>query len=637
MSKDAGDKSGSIGSQSGGSSSGGGVAVDSGTRSIPAPRWLGKRVGRFKLIALLGQGAMGRVFRAEDTLMGRHVALKVLPKSLKKGAIKLPADMLINEARAAAAIEHPNAVQIYEVNQAGDVCYVAMELLEGGSLRELVRAAGPMDITRACVLCAEAAEALAAAHAAGVVHRDIKPANLMLSRQGRCKVVDFGLARLESPGDWGLAAESVGTPQFIAPEILSGTPASAQSDIYSLGGTLWYLLTGKAPYQGKDSRDLLRMHMDSPVPDLRSVRPEAPSGLAEAIKTALAKRPADRFATMEQLARVLRVHSIPLPGAAEAPPQPPAALAAATSGRSRRPATPLDPASRAAAAAQRADQPVDLRPAAKGISWMVFAGAGLALVVIVVVCVILLHPSPKTVAESSSPAASATTSPPPVVTPAPNSVATQSPAPAAPALQPEMHPAPPAVPVMRLGDFEAQADIGEVVRHGFVDFDPAQHRYSVAGAGKDIFGHADAFHFVWRKMSGDVTIKAKISILGNNADTSQKGVLMIRQNLDPGSVFVDAAVHSNGAIALQARPQADGASVRKLSQLAGGTVWLERRGNDFNVYVAGSDGNPVLTASMNVPMENPVNVGLGVASHDANKLTTAVFSGVEIKAGADVR
>ena len=118
-------------------------AVGSGSSAVPAPRWLGKRIGRFRLMAMLGQGAMGRVFRAEDTLMSRHVALKVLPRTIKNGTVSVGAEVLIREARAAAAIEHPNAVQIYEVNQAGDVCYVAMELLEGGNLRDLVRAAGP--------------------------------------------------------------------------------------------------------------------------------------------------------------------------------------------------------------------------------------------------------------------------------------------------------------------------------------------------------------------------------------------------------------------------------------------------------------------------------------------------------------
>ncbi|HEY2585518.1 MAG TPA: protein kinase, partial [Tepidisphaeraceae bacterium] len=158
-----------------GSGIGSSAAGAGGSQAVPPPRWMGKRVGRFRLVGLLGQGAMGRVFRAEDTLMGRHVALKLLPRTVKsKGGVSVGPEMLIREAKAAEAIEHHNAVAVYRVNQAGDVCYVAMELLEGGSLRDLVRAAGPMDLTRACLLCAEAAEALAAAHAAGVVHRDVK-------------------------------------------------------------------------------------------------------------------------------------------------------------------------------------------------------------------------------------------------------------------------------------------------------------------------------------------------------------------------------------------------------------------------------------------------------------------------------
>lgn len=400
MSSHPGENSGSIGSQSGGGSSGGGISVESGTRSLPSPRWLGKRVGRFKLLAILGQGAMGRVFRAEDTLMGRHVALKLLPKTYKKRGVSVGPEMLINEARAAAAIEHPSAVQIYEVNQAGDVCYVAMELLEGGSLRDLVRAAGPMELTRACLLCAEAAEALAAAHAAGVVHRDVKPANLMLSRQGRCKVVDFGLARLDGPGDWGSATESVGTPQFIAPEILGGTPASAQSDIYSLAGTLWYLLTGAAPYQGKDPRELLRMHQESPVPDLRSQRPEAPAGLAEALKTALAKRPAERFATMEQFARVLRVHAIPIACSAEslgmAVPQ--AAIAPDVQ-RPVRPTASREPIQVEPHEAQPT-QHVAVPPAAaprapkSRLGWPVLAGGGILIAAsVAVICILSFRPS----------------------------------------------------------------------------------------------------------------------------------------------------------------------------------------------------------------------------------------------------
>jgi serine/threonine protein kinase/regulation of enolase protein 1 (concanavalin A-like superfamily) len=620
--RDCMDSSGNIGSQGVGGSSGGGISVDSGTRSIPAPRWLGKRVGRFKLLALLGQGAMGRVFRAEDTLMGRHVALKLLPKTYKKGGVSVGPEMLINEARAAAAIEHPNAVQIYEVNQAGDVCYVAMELLEGGSLRDLVRAAGRMDLTRACLLCAEAAEALAAAHAAGVVHRDVKPANLMLSRQGRCKVVDFGLARLEG-GDWGSVSESVGTPQFIAPEILSGTPASAQSDIYSLGGTLWYLLTGKAPYQGKDAQELLRMHMNAPIPDIRSVRPEAPAGLADALKTALAKRPADRFATMEQLARVLRVHAIPIAGSADnldipvamgVPPSPQQRPAGPPNGRPARPATPPDPS--VEVIEYQAQEPAGPPISSGGIGWMAFAGAALVLIaVVVVICAILFHPAATVVVQPPAPAS-------PPITPVPPPTVVEVPP----------RPSPPAhsAPVLRFNDFEQQCDIGDVPHRGFVDFDAAHHVYRVTASGKDIYGKADAFHFVWRKMSGDVTIKANISFASPGKEPSRKGVLMIRQNLDAGSPFVDAVVHGSGMIALQYRPKANELTQQTKANVTGMTVWLERHKDVFTLCGSKPGQKPITLASITLAMHDPVYVGVGAASHSDTNTETAVFSNLSL-------
>ena len=281
--------------------------------SSSAPSWMGKRVGRFRLVGLLGQGAMGRVFRAEDTMLRRQVALKVLPKTVKRGQRTVEAERLIREARAAATLEHPNAVQVFEVNEIGGVYYIAMELVEAGSLRELVEGQGPIDYVRACQLAAEAADALAHAHQLSIVHRDVKPANLLLSRTGRVKVADFGLARVEDPSDLSsFLAESVGTPQFVAPEILNGVAATAKSDLYSLGATLWYLLTGKPPFEAGTTEELLHKHINAPLPNLKKLRPDLPDGLARAINTALAKDPARRHGTMEQFASALRVHTIPV-------------------------------------------------------------------------------------------------------------------------------------------------------------------------------------------------------------------------------------------------------------------------------------------------------------------------------------
>jgi serine/threonine-protein kinase len=288
---------------------------------------MGKRVGRFKLLGLLGQGAMGRVFRAEDTLLRRHVALKVLSRNHQRGSRTVAAERLIREARAAASLEHPHIASIYEMNHAGGIHYIAMELVEGGSLRELIRAAGPMEPVHACQLAAEAAEALACAHSQGVVHRDVKPANLMLNRNGRCKVVDFGLARVEERADVESAmADSVGTPQFVAPEIVVGSPASPRSDVYSLAATLWYLLTGRPPFTGRNTEELLDRVIHDPLPDVRKLRPDVPPGLAQALRKALSRDPSKRYTSADQFAKVLRVHTIPV-----APP-PPAAAPARASG-----------------------------------------------------------------------------------------------------------------------------------------------------------------------------------------------------------------------------------------------------------------------------------------------------------------
>jgi serine/threonine-protein kinase len=274
---------------------------------------VGKRVGRFRLISLLGTGAMGRVFRAEDTLLHRQVALKVLPKVLKRGGRTIAVDRLIREARAAATLDHPHVVTVYEVNESNGVYYIAMEMLEGGSLRDLVKGAGALEYSRACMLAADTAEALAHAHATGVVHRDVKPANLMLTRNGRCKVADFGLARVDDANDLSsVFGESVGTPQFVAPEILRGQPASSQSDVYSLGGTLWFLLTGRPVFESNTASELLSKHLEAPVPDLSALRPDLPPGLVQAVYKSLAKRPCDRFDSAAQFEKVLRVYTIPV-------------------------------------------------------------------------------------------------------------------------------------------------------------------------------------------------------------------------------------------------------------------------------------------------------------------------------------
>ncbi len=258
---------------------------------------------------------MGRVFRAEDSNLNRQVALKVLPNKLKLDDEEVAVEQFIREARSAATLEHPNVVHIYEVNQTDKIWYIAMELLEGGNLRELIKANGPMDMIRACQVAAEAAEALDYAHKAGIVHRDVKPANLMLTRTGRCKLTDFGLARIDDANDsFHMGTESVGTPLYAAPEVTRGRAAQASADIYSLGCTLYYLLTGTPPFYAKTAPELMQLHQTAPPPHLCNDRPDLPETLAQAIIRAMAKEPEERFESAGQFAKVLRMHTIPVSG-----------------------------------------------------------------------------------------------------------------------------------------------------------------------------------------------------------------------------------------------------------------------------------------------------------------------------------
>lgn len=285
------------------------VTLESKLGSKTVASWQGKHMGHFKLLSMLGRGGMGMVIRAEDRGLNRHVALKVLPQNAGKATVRV--EQFIREARSAAKLDHPNIVTIHEVGDAAGYYYIAMELVEGGNLFELVKANGPLDVAQACQIVAEAGEALAYAHRMGVIHRDIKPANLMLTRTGRCKVTDFGLAKIEDPADlFDLPQHVIGTPTYIPPEVAAGQPATAASDIYCLGATLWYLLVGLPPFDGKTSQEVMWKHVNAPLPKLRKFRPELSKSLVKAIARCLAKKPEERFSSVDEFAKILRTHTI---------------------------------------------------------------------------------------------------------------------------------------------------------------------------------------------------------------------------------------------------------------------------------------------------------------------------------------
>lgn len=274
------------------------------------PRWVGKVLGHFKLLRILGEGTMGLVVQAEDVNLRRIVALKILRRRITGMDETQRVNQFLREARSASQIEHPNVVHIYEINQTRGWWYIAMEMLEGGSLASIVKAAGPLTPARACPIIADAATALAVAHTSGIIHRDIKPTNLMLTRTGRCKVTDFGLVRVDDPNDpFDFTNKAVGSPHYMAPEVLHNAKPSPAMDVYSLGATLYYALTGHPPYVGQTVKRVLAQHALAEPPDVRQHAPHCPESLARIVRRAMAKDP-DQRPSAAQFAAALRAEAI---------------------------------------------------------------------------------------------------------------------------------------------------------------------------------------------------------------------------------------------------------------------------------------------------------------------------------------
>jgi len=271
--------------------------------------WLGKKLGRFQIVEVLGKGAMGVVFRAHDPDLRRDVALKILARQFirtQKKTYRL--EQFIREARSAGRLSHPNTVTVFEIGQDQGWYFIAMELIEGKTLFDLVRKRKkqvPYEMVGE--LIAQAADALSAAHKLGIIHRDIKPSNLMLTADGRIKVADFGLAQMANDeGEFDLPTKAVGTPYWMSPEQCRGQTAIPQSDIYALGALLFFALTGEVPFRGKTKREILNQHLSTPVPDPRKYRKDIPETFVKIIQRAMAKNPAERYQDAAEMAIGLR-------------------------------------------------------------------------------------------------------------------------------------------------------------------------------------------------------------------------------------------------------------------------------------------------------------------------------------------
>ena len=251
-------------------------------------------LGSYRLLRPLGKGGMGIVFLGEHQVMKRMLALKVLPQKALENERRI--ERFKEEARASGQLEHQNIVRAHDFAQDGDKFYIVMEYVDGIDLHQVVKRDGVMTNADALGTIIQISEALSHAHERGIIHRDIKPSNILLRADGVVKVSDFGLARISWQGMDDVANRRLlGTADFIAPEqALDPKSADTRADIYSLGCTFFFLLTGRPPFAGENVQQKLAKHQTAPPPDLRTLRSDCPPGVAELVSRMLAKKPEDR-------------------------------------------------------------------------------------------------------------------------------------------------------------------------------------------------------------------------------------------------------------------------------------------------------------------------------------------------------
>lgn len=277
------------------------VLAGTGTASGIGPQ------GRYLLGSELGRGAMGIVYRALDRVLHREVALKELPPQLALDAVR--AERFRQEARTLAQLSAPGIVQIFDLIEEEQRIFLAMELVDGGSLEELLRRKPRLEAQEAARFGAEIAEALAAVHGRGIVHRDLKPANILLTADGTSKITDFGIARVA--GEQGMTIEGaiIGSPEYMSPEQASGKPVDARTDLYALGILLYRLYTGTPPFSGEISSVLAQQLAHTPPPPSQH-NPELPAEIEALILALLAKDPERRPQQALDVAAVLRRHTV---------------------------------------------------------------------------------------------------------------------------------------------------------------------------------------------------------------------------------------------------------------------------------------------------------------------------------------
>ncbi len=284
--------------------------------------------GRYHLAELVGQGGMATIYRARDTKLGREVAIKVL-----RGEYGSDVSFLARfqrEAQAAAQLNHPNVVAVFDYGQDPVGPYIVMELVTGGDLAGALRERGPLPPTVAASICQQIADALDAAHGRGIVHRDIKPSNVLLSTGGRVKVADFGIAQAFTDAKLTMTGVTMGSVHYFSPEQARGDPVGSPSDIYSVGLVMYEMLTGQRAYGGGSAAEVAMARLSGRIPTPAAVRPDVPMALDAIVRWALQPDPRARPTAMDLSAALGRFLADPYGTSsyapAQTPPQPPAGI-----------------------------------------------------------------------------------------------------------------------------------------------------------------------------------------------------------------------------------------------------------------------------------------------------------------------
>ncbi|MFO1304365.1 MAG: serine/threonine-protein kinase [Burkholderiales bacterium] len=274
------------------------------TSALLAPR---QTLGRYEIVGEIARGAMGVVYKARDPLIDRMVAIKTVDLGQSNAETEAFERRFFREAKSAGRLNHPNVVTIHDVGKSGDLAYIAMEYLDGSSLREVLDSGVVLPPQRIADIVAEIADGLAFAHHAGVVHRDVKPANVMVLASGAIKITDFGIAQLPT-GTRTMTGNVFGSPRYTSPEQVMGRPVDGRSDIFSLGAVLFEMLTGRSAFSGIDLNGILKQVLTDPTPPPSSIDPKLPHAFDHICGKALAKDPNERYQDASEMARDLRAY-----------------------------------------------------------------------------------------------------------------------------------------------------------------------------------------------------------------------------------------------------------------------------------------------------------------------------------------